>query len=221
MSLFIVATPIGNLGDMTFRAVEVLKNADFVAAEDTRTAQKLFTKFDLHSSLIAFHAHSSEREVEKILAKLQDGKSIALISEAGTPGISDPGFTLVRKATEAGIPVIPIPGACAAIAALSASGLRMDKFTFLGFLPLKKGRQKLIENLKNKNETTIFYESPHRIQKTITQLTEILGKDRSVVLAREITKLHEEFFRGTLAEAVNFLAEKKPKGEFTILLGPS
>ncbi|MFH0776200.1 MAG: 16S rRNA (cytidine(1402)-2'-O)-methyltransferase [Patescibacteria group bacterium] len=221
MTLYIVATPIGNLGDLTFRAVETLQKADFVAAEDTRTAQKLFTKFDIHSPLVAFHAHSTEREVEKILAKLQDGKSVALISEAGTPGISDPGFVLVKKAVAAGIEVIPIPGACAAIAALSASGLRMDKFLFLGFLPLKKGRQKLIASLKDKSETIIFYESPHRIQKTISQLAEILGENRLVVLARELTKIHEEFFRGNLSEAVQFLESNKPRGEFTILLGPS
>ncbi|MCF7845661.1 MAG: 16S rRNA (cytidine(1402)-2'-O)-methyltransferase [Candidatus Peribacteraceae bacterium] len=218
MSLLIVATPIGNLGDITLRAVETLKQSDFVAAEDTRTAKKLFTKFDIHSALIAFHAHSSEREVEKIIEKLKSGKSVALISEAGTPTISDPGSILVRRAIEEEIKVIPIPGACAAIAALSASGLRTDKFLFLGFLPTKKGRRKLIENLKNEERTVIFYESPHRIEKTLQQFGEILGDKREIVLARELTKLHEEFFRGTIAQATEFLTAKKPRGEFTILL---
>lgn len=219
MSLFVVATPIGNLGDITLRALETLKKVDIVAAEDTRTALKLFTKFDIHSKLIAFHAHSSERELEKILAELKAGKSVALISEAGTPGISDPGFALIRAAVAEKIEVVPIPGACAAIAALSASGLRMDKFIFLGFLPLKKGRAKLIESLRDRSETIIFYESPHRIQKTLAQLTEILGAERRIVLARELTKIHEEFFRGSLAEANEFFAKQKPRGEFTILLG--
>jgi 16S rRNA (cytidine1402-2'-O)-methyltransferase len=219
--LYIVATPIGNLGDMTFRAVETLKNADFVAAEDTRTAQKLFSKFDIHSSLIAFHAHSTEREVEKILAILKAGKSAALISEAGTPGISDPGFILIRRAVEEKIEIIPIPGACAAITALSASGLRTDKFIFLGFLPTKKGRKKIFENFHDEKKTIIFYESPHRILKTISQLRDILGDERKVVLARELTKLHEEFFRGTLAEAVDFLDSKKIRGEFTVLIESS
>ncbi len=218
MTLFIVATPIGNLGDITFRAVEILKNADFVAAEDTRTAQKLFAKFDIHSKLTAFHAHSTEREVSNLIAKLKSGKSVALISEAGTPGISDPGFALVRAAVAAKIPVVPIPGACAAIAALSASGLRMDKFIFFGFLPLKKGRKKLIESLRDENRTVIFYESPHRIAKTISQFTEILGGERKIVLARELTKIHEEFFRGDLNSALEFLESKKIRGEFTVLL---
>lgn len=218
MTLYVVATPIGNLGDITFRAIETLKNVDFVAAEDTRTAKKLFTKFDIHSSLVAFHAHSSERETEKILEKLKNGKSVALISEAGTPTISDPGAVLVRRAIEEGIKVVPIPGACAAVAALSASGLRTDKFVFLGFLPTKKGRQKLFESLREEKRTVVFYESPHRVLKTVTQLVEILGAERQIVLARELTKIHEEFFRGDLSSAVEFLKSKKPRGEFTILL---
>lgn len=218
MTLFIVATPIGNLGDISFRAVEILKSADIVAAEDTRTAQKLFAKFDIHSRLVAFHAHSTERASANLIAKLKSGKSVALISEAGTPGISDPGFALVRAAIESKISVVPIPGACAAIAALSASGLRMDKFIFLGFLPRKKGRKKLIESLRDESRTVIFYESPHRIAKTISQFTEILGGERKIVLARELTKIHEEFFRGDLSAAIEFLASKKIRGEFTVLL---
>lgn len=221
MSLFIVATPIGNLGDISFRAVEILKSADIVAAEDTRTAQKLFVKFDIHSKLTAFHAHSTERELAKLLEKLKAGKSIALISEAGTPAISDPGFVLVRAAVESKISVVPIPGACAAITALSASGLRTDKFIFLGFLPRKKGRKKLIESLRDEDRTVIFYESPHRIAKTISQFAEILGGERKIVLARELTKIHEEFFRGDLSAAIDFLESKKIRGEFTVLLASS
>ena len=148
MSLFIVATPIGNLKDISFRAIEILRSVDLVAAEDTRTAKKLFTKFDIHTPLTSFHAHSTDRATEKLIKKMKSGKSVALISEAGTPGISDPGFALIRKAIEAGIEIVPIPGACAAVAALSASGLRMDKFLFLGFLPRKKGRKKLFASLR-------------------------------------------------------------------------
>ncbi len=218
MNLFIVATPIGNLGDITFRAVEILKNADLVAAEDTRTAKKLFMKFDIHTPLTSFHAHSNTQSAEKLIKKMQTGKSIALISEAGTPGISDPGFTLIRQAIENKIRVIPIPGACAAIAALSASGLRSDKFIFLGFLPRKKGRKKLLESFREEKKTLIFYESPHRILKTISELQEILSDEREIVLAREITKLYEEFFRGNPSETVSFLESKKVRGEFTVLI---
>ncbi len=219
MALYIVATPIGNLGDMTFRAVETLKSVDLVAAENTNTAKKLFTKFDIHTPLTSFHAHTNERKEDELVKKMKEGKSIALISEAGTPGISDPGFILVRKAVEAEITVIPIPGASAVISALSASGLPTDKFIYLGFLPLKKGKKKLLENLREEKKTVVFYESPHRIVKTISELSEVLGSERKIVLAREITKLHEEFFRGTLAEAVEFLNSKKVRGEFTVVLG--
>jgi 16S rRNA (cytidine1402-2'-O)-methyltransferase len=216
--LYIVATPIGNLGDMTFRAVETLQTVDIVAAENTNTAKKLFSKFDIHTPLTSFHAYSTERVVDKIIQKIKSGKSVALISEAGTPGISDPGFSLVRKALEEGIKITPIPGCCAAITALCASGLPTDKFVYLGFLPRKKGRRKLLESLCEEKRTIIFYESPHRIQKTICELETIFGKDCSVVLARELTKLYEEFFRGSLAEAVEFLKVKKVRGEFTVLL---
>jgi len=216
--LHIVATPIGNLGDITFRAVETLQNVDLVAAENTNTAMKLFKKFDIHTPLISFHAHSNERKVEKLIQEMKAGKTVALISEAGTPGISDPGFTLVRRAVEEGIQVIPIPGCCAAISALSASGLPTDKFIYLGFLPLKKGRKKILESFCQEKKTTVFYESPHRILKTISELAEILGDERRIVLAREITKMHEEFFRGSLVEAVEFLNSKKIRGEFTVLI---
>ena len=221
--LYVVATPIGNLSDITFRAVSTLKEVSLVAAEDTRTAQKLFTKYDIHTPLTSFHAHSNEKKAGDLVEKMKSGKSIALISEAGTPGISDPGFVLIRAAVEAGIEVVPIPGASAVITALCASGLPTDKFLYLGFLPLKKGRRKVLENLRDEKRTVVFYESPHRILKTIKELEELVHRpqgslDRKIVLARELTKLHEEFFRGTLPEAVKFLESKPIKGEFTVLL---
>jgi len=219
MSLFIVATPIGNLKDITFRAIEILQSVDLVAAEDTRTAKKLFTKFNIHTPLTSFHAHSTDRSTRKLIEKMKSGKSVALISEAGTPGISDPGFKLISCAAEEGIEISPIPGACAAVAALSASGLRMDKFIFLGFLPRKKGRKKLFTNLQEEVRTVVFYESPHRILKTISELAETLNSKRKIVLARELTKIHEEFFRGSLENAVDFLNSKKVRGEFTVILG--
>ncbi|MFH1375315.1 MAG: 16S rRNA (cytidine(1402)-2'-O)-methyltransferase [Patescibacteria group bacterium] len=218
MALYVVATPIGNLSDITFRAVKTLKEADLVAAEDTRTAQKLFTNYDIHTPLTSFHAHSSEKKVGDLIEKMKAGKTLALISEAGTPGISDPGFVLIRKAVEEGIEVVPIPGASAVITALSASGLPTDKFLYLGFLPLKKGRRKLLESLREEKRTVVFYESPHRILKTVSELTELLGNERKIVLARELTKLYEEFFRGSIPEAVKFLESKPIKGEFTVLL---
>ena len=218
MTLFIVATPIGTLGDMTFRAVETLKSVDLVAAEDTRTAKKLFAKFDVHTQLLAFHAHSSLKTAENIIKQIKNGKSVALISEAGTPGISDPGYVLVHTAVEAGVKVVPIPGASAVITALSASGLPTDKFVYLGFLPTKKGRKTIMESLREEKRTVVFYESPHRVQKTISQLVEILGDERKIVIARELTKIYEEFFRGTLIEALDFIQAKKPRGEFTVIL---
>ncbi|MBU1089348.1 16S rRNA (cytidine(1402)-2'-O)-methyltransferase [Patescibacteria group bacterium] len=219
MNLFVVATPIGNLGDITFRAIEILQSVDLVAAEDTRTAKKLFAKFDIHTPFTSFHAHSTNRSAEKLVEKMKSGKSVALISEAGTPGISDPGFALIQKAIAAGIEVVPIPGACAAVVALSASGLPIDKFLFLGFLPRKKGKKTLLESLRGEQRTVVFYESPHRILKTISELRETLGDERKIVFARELTKMHEEFFRGNLAEAVSFLNSKKVRGEFTVVLG--
>jgi len=219
MTLFIVATPIGNLGDITFRAIKTLKNVDIVAAEDTRTALKLFTKFEISTHLVAFHAHSSEQVVQRLIATLKKGKTIALISEAGTPGISDPGFTLIRAALESSVRIVPIPGVSAVITALSAGGLPTDKFVYLGFLPLKKGRNKLLESLKEESRTVVFYESPHRINRTIMQFAEFFGDERRVVLARELTKIHEEFFRGNLGEAVEFLKTKPVRGEYTVLLG--
>lgn len=219
MTLFIVATPIGNLTDITFRAIETLKSVDLVAAEDTRTARKLFDRYEVKTSLVSFHAHSTNRDTARIITELKSGKSVALISEAGTPGISDPGYALVVSAVQAGIKIVPIPGASAVITALSASGLPTDKFSYLGFLPVKKGRQTLFNSLREEKRTVVFYESPHRIIKTIVGLKEVLGGGRKVVLARELTKIYEEFFRGTLAEAEEWIMSKPVKGEFTVILG--
>jgi len=219
MALFIVATPIGNLGDMTYRAVETLQRVDLIAAEDTRTSRKLCNKYEIETPMTSFHAHSSEGELAKLIGKLKEGKDVALISDAGTPGISDPGYRLVTAAIEAGIQISPVPGCSAVITALSASGLPTDKFLYFGFLPLKKGRQTLFASLKDEKRTAVFYESVHRIGKTLAQLTEALGGERRVVVARELTKMHEEFFRGTLAEAVAWSEGKTMKGEFVVLLG--
>jgi len=221
MALFIVATPIGNLGDMTYRAVETLRTVDLIAAEDTRTSRKLCEKYDIQAPMTSFHAHSSETALTKIIEKMKAGKSVALISDAGTPGISDPGYRLVTAAIAVGIQISPVPGCSAVITALSASGLPTDKFLYLGFLPLKKGRQTLFATLHNEKRTAVFYESVHRIGKTLTQLTASLGGGRRVVIARELTKLHEEFFRGTLAEAVSWSESKTMKGEFVVVLGGS
>lgn len=221
MPLFVVATPIGNLGDMTYRAVETLQKADLIVAEDTRTAGFLCQKFGITTPRAAFHAHSTPREVERLVARLTAGQTLALISEAGTPGISDPGYRLITAALAAGSTVSPVPGACAAIAALSASGLPTDKYLYLGFLPQKKGRQTLLTSLQTETRTVVFYESVHRISRTLAELAKSLGDTRPVVVAREMTKLHEEFFRGTLAAAVAWVDAKKPRGEFVVLLGGS
>ncbi|MCX6807963.1 MAG: 16S rRNA (cytidine(1402)-2'-O)-methyltransferase [Patescibacteria group bacterium] len=218
MSLYIVATPIGNLGDITIRAIDTLKSVNLVCAEDTRQSQKLFAKYDIHTPLTSWHAHSNESKLKQIIEKLKDNQEIALISDAGTPGISDPGYKLIQEAIKNNIRVIPIPGATAVITALCASGMQTDKFLYLGFPPTKKGRQTLFNSLKDEQHTVVFYESPHRIKKAISQLRESLGDDRSIVLARELTKIHEEFWRGSLAEAEKYLEQTKICGEFVIIL---
>lgn len=219
MTLYIVATPIGNLEDITLRALRILKEVDWILAEDTRHSQKLLNHFDIKKPMQSFFEHREEERLSPIISKLKEGKKVALISDAGTPGISDPGFRLIRAAVENGVEVIPIPGACAAIAALQGAGLPTDHFFFVGFLPEKPGkRQKTIESLKNLPHTIVLYLSPWKAAKQLKELSQILG-ERSVCLAREVTKLHEEFWRGSLTALAKKIEEKPPKGEMTLVIG--
>ena len=191
--LYLVATPIGNLEDITLRALRILKEVDYIAAEDTRTTLKLLNHFEIKKPLISNHRHNEDDREDFLINKLKEGKNIAVVSDAGTPGISDPGEVIVKKAIEENIEVIPIPGACAAINALIASGLDTKEFVFIGFLPLnKKLRKEKLEEIKEENKTSIIYEAPHKIKDTLNDLKDIIGK-RKFVLAREITKIHEEF----------------------------
>jgi len=216
--LYVVATPIGNLEDITLRALRVLKDADYIAAEDTRHSAILFNKYEIKKPMISFHAWSDDRKLSQLIGLLKEGKNIALISDAGTPGISDPGYILIKATVENGIRVEPIPGPTAFIAALSASGLPTRNFLFLGFLPIKKGRQTLLTSLAQEKRTIVFYESPHRLLKTLAELTRYIG-DRPLCVGRELTKIHEEFFRGTAKQAYDHFTAKGVKGEFVIILG--
>lgn len=216
--LYIVATPIGNLEDITLRAIRTLKEVDFIAAEDTRHVQILLQKYEIQKPTISFHAWSDERKLSHLMDLLREGKNIALVSDAGTPGISDPGYVLVKAATDAQIQVVPIPGASAVITALSASGLPTHQFLYLGFLPMKKGRQTLLETFRDEERTIVFYESPHRLMKTLGEFAAKFP-ERPMVIAREITKIFEEFFRGTTGQALEYFQKKTPKGEFVIMLG--
>jgi len=217
--LYIVSTPIGNLEDITLRALRTLKEVDVICAEDTRTSGKLLKHFDISTPQTSFHAHSTDKKREAIIRRLREGESAALISDAGTPGISDPGWTLIRDCVAQGIQVSPIPGASAVLAGLVGSGLPMDKFMYLGFLPLKKGRQTLFTRLAEEQRTVVFYESARRIIKTLHQLSEYLAPTTQVVIARELTKLHEEFLRGTLAEVLEDLEKRNViKGEIVVLV---
>ncbi len=239
--LYIIATPIGNLEDITYRAVRILKEVDHIAAEDTRHSRILLEKYDIKTPTISFHSYSDEKKLAHLISLLKEGKSIALISDAGTPGISDPGYKLIVAAREEGIQVVPIPGPSAFLTALQASGLPTHQFLYLGFLPLKKGRQTLLQSLQEEQRTIIFYESPHRLSKTLGELHDYFG-DRQLVIARELTKIHEEYFHGTAAEALQHFtglnpeealgsskaakkalksalqSSKRPKGEFVIML---
>ena len=212
--LYVVATPIGNLEDISARALRILGEVDLIAAEDTRTTRKLLTRYGLHVRMVSLFDANVRRRIPQLLRELDEGKQIALVSEAGTPVISDPGALLVRATAEAGHTVTPIPGPTAIAALLSVAGMPADKFTFLGFLPRKAGqRRKLIESIAMQSWPTVFYESPHRIIATLEALRETLG-DRNIVIGREMTKLHEEIFRGTLTEAIEHF--QKPRGEFTV-----
>jgi len=217
--LYIVSTPIGNLEDITLRALKILQEVDFIAAEDTRHSKILLDKHGIHKPIISFHAWSDGRKLQELLALLISGKKIALISDAGTPGISDPGFVLIKAAIQHNIRIVPIPGPSAFLAALSASGLPTHEFLYLGFLPLKKGRQTIFKSFAEQQCTIIFYESPHRIIKTLAALSQ-LYPTRTAVIARELTKIYEEFFRGTISQASAHFQNKPPKGEFVVMLGP-
>ncbi|MDZ8024187.1 MAG: 16S rRNA (cytidine(1402)-2'-O)-methyltransferase [Nostoc sp. DedQUE11] len=218
-TLYVVGTPIGNLEDMTFRAVRILQTVDIIAAEDTRHTGKLLQHFEIKTPQVSYHEHNRTSRIPELLQYLANDKAIALVSDAGMPGISDPGYELIKACIEAGISVVPIPGASAAITALSAAGLPTDRFVFEGFLPAKtQQRREHLESLQTESRTLIFYESPHRLQDTLQDLAEILGSDRQIVLGRELTKLYEEFWRGTIAEAMAHYSQREPQGEYTLVV---
>ena len=218
-TLYLVPTPIGNLDDMTFRAVKVLTGADLIAAEDTRHTQQLLNHFDIHTPEISFHEHNTEQRIPELIGKLKAGLTIAQCSDAGMPSISDPGKELVAAAVKEGIPVVPLPGANAGLTALIASGLVPQPFYFYGFLERKHHQQvQELEQIPNRSETMIFYEAPHRLKKTLKVMAEVFGDDRQAVLARELTKRYEEFSRGSLAELTAFYDEHQPRGEYVVLI---
>lgn len=216
--LYLVPTPIGNLEDMTLRAIRILKEVDFILAEDTRNSGKLLKHFEITTQMHSHHMHNEHKTVENIVRRIQAGETFALISDAGTPAISDPGFLLVRTCVEAGIEVDCLPGATAFVPALVNSGFPNDKFVFEGFLPVKKGRQTRLMALAEETRTIIFYESPHKLLKTLSHFSEYFGPERNVSVSREITKLHEETIRGTVSEVLGHYIQKPPKGEIVIVV---
>lgn len=216
--LYVVPTPVGNMEDITLRAIRILKEADLILAEDTRTSSKLLKHYDIQNHLQSHHKFNEHGTSANVVEKLKAGLTVALISDAGTPGISDPGFYLVREAIAAGIEVQCLPGATALIPALVSSGLPDDRFCFEGFLPQKKGRQTRLESLRQEQRTMVFYESPYRVLKTLQQFSEVFGPERRVSCCREISKVHEESVRGTLAEVIEHFKAKEPKGEFVIVV---
>ncbi len=218
--LYVIPTPVGNLEDITMRAVRLLKEADFVLAEDTRTSSKLLKHLDIQVPMYSHHKFNEHKTSASIVERIKDcANHVALISDAGTPAISDPGFMLVRECVKNGVEVQCLPGATAFVPALVCSALPCDKFVFEGFLPQKKGRQTRLNFLKDEQRTTIFYESPYRVVKTLTQLAEVLGGERQAAAVREISKLHEECVRGTLSELVAHFTKNEPRGEFVLLVG--
>ncbi|MDY6122040.1 MAG: 16S rRNA (cytidine(1402)-2'-O)-methyltransferase [Porphyromonas sp.] len=216
--LSIVPTPIGNLSDISFRAVEVLKSADLILAEDTRTSSVLLQKYDIHKPMLSHHKFNEHRTVQAMIERIESGEHVALISDAGTPGISDPGFMLSRACAEAGIEVDCLPGPCALVPALVASGLPCDRFVFEGFLPVKKGRQTKLRSLSEEVRTIVLYESPYRVLRTLSQLAEFFGDDRPAAVCRELTKLHQEIRRGSLRELIDHFVENTPRGEFVLVI---
>lgn len=217
-TLYLVGTPIGNLEDISLRAIRILKEADLIAAEDTRHTGKLLHHFQITTPQISYHEHNCQSRTLELIDRLRQGSSIALVSDAGMPGISDPGYDLVKACRDQGINVVPVPGPNAAIAALVASGLSSQRFAFEGFLPAKsQARRAYLETLKAESRTLVFYEAPHRLRQTLQDLA-LLGEDRQIVLARELTKLHEEFWQGTIAAAIAHYAQREPQGEFTLVV---
>jgi 16S rRNA (cytidine1402-2'-O)-methyltransferase len=220
--LYIVATPIGNLEDITYRATRILKEADLIACEDTRQTRKLLDHYGIEKPLISYHEHNESQRALELIAKIKSGATVAQVSDAGMPGISDPGYRVVKLALENGVRVAPIPGPSALIAALAASGLPTDAFEFRGFLPAKSGqRRTALEDIRSAQHTVIFYEAPHRILESLEDVADVLGKHRPVVIARELTKVYEEFIRGTAQEVLETVRRRELKGEITLLIGKS
>jgi len=216
--LILVPTPIGNMADITLRALETLKSADLILAEDTRTTAKLLRRYDIHTPVKAFHQFNEHQKLPALIEELKAGKTLAVVSDAGTPGISDPGFLIMRQALREGIDTEVLPGPTAFVPALLLSGLPAERFVFEGFLPVKKGRASRLEKLRNEERTVILYESPHRLVKTLRQLAEIMGEDRPASVSRELTKKFEETRRGTLGDLVQHFSRHSPKGEFVIVV---
>ena len=216
--LYLIPTPIGNLEDITLRALRILKEVNIVLAEDTRTSRKLFSHYDIDTNLAPFHMHNEHKVLQKWIDRIKLGETIALVSDAGTPAISDPGFLLVRECVKNDIEVDCLPGATAFVPALVNSGLPSDKFVFEGFLPVKKGRQTRLKLLSEEERTIVFYESPHRVVKTLSLFCEYFGEDRKVSVSREISKMFEETKRGSAKEVMEYFEQKKPKGEFVIIV---
>jgi 16S rRNA (cytidine1402-2'-O)-methyltransferase len=220
-TLYVVATPIGNLEDITYRAVRVLREAGLIACEDTRQTRKLLDHYGINTPTISYHEHNEAQRAQELIRRLEEGVAVAQVSDAGMPAISDPGYRVITLAIERGITVIPIPGPSALTAALAASGLPTDAFEFRGFLPAKSGqRRTALESLRGASHTIVVYEAPHRIRETLEDIVNILGAGRPVVIARELTKLHEEFIRGTADQVRLHLQRAEPKGEITLLIGP-
>ncbi len=218
--LYIVPTPIGNLEDMTYRGVRILKEVELILAEDTRHSRVLLDRYEIKNQVRSFHSYSTEHEIENYIQLLREGKNIALISDAGTPGISDPGYRLIQAVLNAGLELTSLPGASAVTTAIVASGLPSHHFLYLGFLPIKKGRKTLLTSLATSEYSIVIYEAPHRMEKTLAEFETYFGGERRIAVCRELTKQFEEVFRGTIAEAKAHFTQKKPKGEFTLVIAP-
>ena len=218
--LYVVGTPIGNLEDITYRALRILREAGLIACEDTRHTRKLLDHYGIEGKLVSYHEHNEAERAEELVDRLQEGVSVAQVSDAGMPGISDPGYRVIKLAIEQGIAVVPVPGPSALIAALAASGLATDAFEFRGFLPAKSGQRRTeLESIRPREHTVIFYEAPHRIREALEDVVAVLGSERPVVVARELTKVHEDFLRGTAREIAERIRDREVKGEITVLIG--